>query len=159
MNAVAYEPRGTMIFSALVGLVLQVLPLPAWLAVGRPAFLVVVVLYWSIAAPRAGGMTLGWVAGLVIDAFEGAVLGEHALAVALITYLAIRFHLQIRNRPVLDQSLFAFAALALYEFVVWAIDGWTGHPVNSALRWIHPITGGLIWPVVVLVLGSQPTRR
>ena len=159
MNAVAYEPRGAMILSALVALILQVLPLPTIVAVARPAFLVVVVLYWSIAAPRAGGMTLGWVCGLILDAFEGAVLGQHALAVALVTYLALRFHLQIRNRPVLDQSLFAFAALTLYEFVVWAIDGWTGHPVSSGLRWVHPITGGLLWPVVVLVLGYGVSRR
>jgi len=159
MNAIAYEPRAAMVTSALIALVLQILPLPLWLAIARPPFLVLIVLYWSIASPRAGGMTLGWVAGLVIDAFEGSVLGEHAFAVALVTYLAIRFHLQMRNRPVLDQSLFAFAALAIYEFVVWAIDGWTGHPLSSALRWIHPITGGLFWPVVVLVLGSGPARR
>jgi len=159
MNAAVHEPRGIMVLSALVALVLQILPLPPWLSAGRPAFLVVVVLYWSIEAPRAGGMTLGWVAGLVIDAFEGAVLGEHALSVALVTYLAIRFHLQIRNRQILDQSLFAVAALALYEFVVWAVDGWTGHPINSPLRWIHPITGGLIWPFVVLILGSRSSPR
>jgi rod shape-determining protein MreD len=159
LNAVAREPRGAMIASALVALVLQVLPLPTLVAVARPAFLVVVVLYWSIAAPRAGGMTLGWVCGLILDAFEGSVLGQHAMAVALVTYLALRFHLQIRNRPILDQSLFAFAALTIYEFVVWAIDGWTGHPVGSGLRWVHPITGGLIWPVVVFVLGYGVSRR
>jgi rod shape-determining protein MreD len=159
MNAVARGPRGAMLLSAIGALILQVLPLPGFLAVIRPAFLVIVVLYWSIASPRAGGMTLGWVAGLVLDAFQGAVLGQNALAVAIVTYLALRFHLQIRNRPVLDQSLFAFAALTLYEFIVWAIDGWTGHPLSSALRWVHPIAGGLVWPVVVLVLGRRSFAR
>jgi rod shape-determining protein MreD len=159
MSAVAREPRARMLLSALIALVLQVLPLPWALSVIRPAFLVVVVLYWSIAAPRAGGLTFGWFAGLVLDMFQGVVLGQHALAVALVTYLAIRFHLQIRNRPILDQSLIAFVALTLYEVVVWAIDGWTGHPVASALRWLPPIAGGLIWPVVALLLGRGQSFR
>ncbi len=43
-------------------------------------------------------------------------------------------------------------ALVAYEFILFAIDGWTGHPNTSALRWIHTVTGALIWPLVVAVL-------
>jgi rod shape-determining protein MreD len=141
-----------MLLTALVGLILTVLPLPEWLAIARPVFLVLTVLYWSIAAPRAGGLALGFVAGLALDVFRGAVLGQHALALTTITYVAVREHQKIRSKPAFQQSLILFGALAVYEFIVFAIDGWSGHPVTTPLRWIHPLTGALVWPLVAAVL-------
>ncbi|MGH8142153.1 MAG: rod shape-determining protein MreD, partial [Steroidobacteraceae bacterium] len=84
------HPRTTVVLTSLVALVLTLVPLPHWAAILRPAFLVLVVLYWSTMLPRAGGMTLGFGSGLALDAFQGSVLGEHALALSFVTYLAIR---------------------------------------------------------------------
>ena len=63
------------------------------------------------------------------------------------------------RRSLRRKALIVFAALTLYEFVVWCIDGWTGHTLNSALRWLHPVTGGLIWPVVFGVLSRTHRPR
>ena len=155
----AGELRFRMLLTALAGLTLTVLPLPGWLDVVRPAFLVLTVLYWSIAAPRAGGIALGWFGGLLLDVFQGPVLGQHALALALVTYLAVREHQRIRSKPAFQQSLFVFAALFLYEFVVFAIDGWSGHPLASPLRWIHTVTGALVWPAAAAMLGATARRH
>lgn len=159
MMARAAEPRGAVLLSALIALIFQVVPLPDIVSVARPAFLVLIVIYWSIAAPRAGGIALAFIAGLALDVFKGAVLGQHALAVSLVAYLAIRFHLLIRNKPLFEQAIFAAAALGIYEFVVWCIDGWTGHALSSGLRWIHPITGGIVWPVISTVLSRTHSSR
>ena len=128
------EPRVWMIFSGFIALFLSVLPLPGWLDVVRPAFLVLAVLYFSITAPRAGGLALGFLAGLALDVFQGAVLGQHALALTLVTYIMVREHQKIRSKPAFQQSLIVFFALLAYEFVVFAIDGWTGHPITTPLR-------------------------
>ena len=149
------EPRGRMIFTSLVALALQALTLPYWLAVIRPQFLVLVVLFWSVNAPRAGGLTLGLLAGLALDVFQGSVLGQHGLALSLITYIAVREHQRIRSKPVLQQALMVPVALALYEFVAFAIDGWTGHPITNPLRWVHVATGAIIWPLVSIVLARR----
>lgn len=158
MNVRASEPRGAMLLSAFIALIFQVVPLPGWLAIVRPAFLVIVVLYWSIAAPRAGGLFFPFLCGLALDVFRGAVLGEHALALVIVAFLAIRFHLLIRNKPLFEQALIAFAALALYEFVAWCIDGWIGHSLTG-LRWLHPVTGGLLWPIVYGLLSRTHRPR
>ncbi len=144
-----------MMLTVIVGLVLTVLPLPAWLDVLRPAFLVLTVLYWSVNAPRTGGIALGFFAGFALDVFQGPVLGQHALALALVAYIAVREHQRIRTKPALQQALIAFAFLATYEFVVFAIDGWSGHPVTSPLRWVHTVTGALIWPPVAAILAYR----
>ncbi len=146
------EPRGRVVVTAIVALILTVLPLPEWLAIVRPAFLVLTVLYWSIAAPRAGGLTLGFASGLTLDVFRGAVLGQHALALTTITYVVVREHQRIRSKPAFQQSLIVFAALAMYEFIVFAIDGWSGHQVGNPLRWVSVFTGALVWPLATAVL-------
>ena len=159
MNARAVEPRAAMLFSSFVALIFQVVPLPAGLSIVRPAFLVIVVLYWSISAPRAGGLFFPFLCGLALDVFQGAVLGEHGLVLVTVAFLAIRFHLLIRNKPLFEQALIAFAALAFYEFIVWCIGGFSGHTLNAGLRWLHPITGGLLWPVVSGVLARTHRPR
>jgi rod shape-determining protein MreD len=145
--------------SVLVALILTVLPLPPWADVVRPAFLVLTVIYWSVNAPRAGGLAIGFVAGLLLDVFQGPVLGEHALALSLITYIAVREHQRIRSKPAIQQALIVFAALILYEVVLFMIDGWTGNPVTSPLRWVHTVTGALIWPPAAAILNYGAGQR
>jgi rod shape-determining protein MreD len=153
------DSRTRLLLSALVALILTVLPLPPLLDVVRPAFLVLTVLYWSVNAPRTGGLAIGFFAGLALDVFQGPVLGEHALALSLVTYIAVREHQRIRSKPVIQQALIVFAALIVYEVVLFMIDGWTGHPVTSPLRWVHTVTGALIWPPAAAILGYGAGHR
>jgi rod shape-determining protein MreD len=148
----AQDSFGRILVTVIVGLALSVLPLPQWLAAVRPAFLVLTVMYWSIAAPRTGGIALGFFSGLALDVFRGAVLGQNALALGAITYVAVREHQKIRLKPAFQQALIMLGALVAYEFILFAIDGWTGHPNTSPLRWIHALTGALIWPLATAVL-------
>jgi len=152
------DSRGRLFLTVLVALILTVLPLPHLLDVVRPAFLVLTVLYWSVNAPRTGGIALGFFAGLMLDVFQGPVLGEHALALSLVTYIAVREHQRIRSKPAIQQALIVFAALLVYEVVLFMIDGWTGHPVTSPLRWVHALTGALIWPPTAAILAYSAGR-
>ena len=141
------------------GWCLTLVPLPHWVAIARPAFLVLAVLYWSTMVPRAGGHRPRLCQGLALDVFEGSLLGEHALALAFVTYLAMRLHLLMRAKPLFEQSIFVFAALMVYEFLLWVIDGWSGHPLTAPARWVHTLTGGLIWPLVVGIPRAFPHHR
>jgi len=152
------QMRFRIALTALVALILTVLPLPKWLDVLRPAFLVLTVLYWSINTPRAAGIGLGFLCGLVLDVFQGPVLGEHALALSIVAYIAVREHQRIRSKPAFQQSLVVFAVLVFYEFVVFAIDGWTGHPITSPLRWLHCLTGAFVWPMAAAILSYSEGR-
>ncbi len=153
------QGRGRLFVSVFVALVLTVLPLPPWLDVLRPAFLVLAVLYWSVNAPRTGGIALGFFAGLALDVFQGPVLGEHALALSLVTYIVVREHQRIRSKSAIQQALIVFAALIIYEIVLFMIDGWTGHAVTTALRWVHTLTGALIWPPAAAIFAYAAGRR
>jgi rod shape-determining protein MreD len=158
MNMGRDEPRWGVFFTVLVALILQVLPLPDWLSAVRPSFIAVVVIYWGIYAPHAGGIFAPWLAGLALDVFKGDVLGQNALAIALVAYIAMSLHQRLRNQTLIQQSLFVFAVLTLNEFVVWGIEGWSGHAVSSPWRWIQPMIGAMLWPFVALLAGRTHSR-
>jgi len=148
-----------ILLTSVVGLVLNILPLPYWLTLIRPAFLVLVVLYWSTMTPFVAGLALGFIGGLALDVFQGSLLGEHALALSFITYLAVRLNLLMRAKPLFEQSLHVFAALLIYELLLWVVDGWTGRSLSNWLRWVHTATGALLWPVIAGVLGRFHAPR
>ena len=67
------HPRTSMVLSSLAALVLAIVPLPFPLDALRPDFLVLVVFYWSIQSPRAGGLSLAFFAGLALGSIMGTI--------------------------------------------------------------------------------------
>lgn len=150
--------RLPMVFSALVALALAVIPLPAVIDAFRPDFLVLVVFYWSIESPRTGGLTLAFIAGLALDVVRGVVLGQHALALTLTAAWATHLRLRLRVFSVLSQCLTIFALLTGYQFVLFWIDGATGNPVTAFGRWLAPVVGALLWPLLAGLLSRSHDR-
>ena len=150
--------RLPMALSSLVALALAVLPLPQALEAFRPDFLVLVVLYWSIESPRAGGLTLAFMAGLALDVIQGVVLGQHAPALTLVSAWATHLRLRLRVFSILSQCLTIFALLTAYQFVLFWVDGATGNPVTTFGRWLAPVIGAMLWPVIMGILSRLHER-
>jgi rod shape-determining protein MreD len=150
--------RLPMALSALVALALAVLPLPSVMEAFRPDFLVLVVFYWSIESPRAGGLTLAFMAGLALDIIQGVVLGQHALALTLMAGWATHLRLRLRVFSMLSQCLTIFALLTGYQFILFWVDGATGNPVTTFGRWLAPVIGALLWPLIVGILSRLHER-
>jgi rod shape-determining protein MreD len=145
--------------TALIALVLTLLPLPQLLSIIWPNLLVLTVLYWSTMAPQAGGMLLGFLAGLALDVLGGSQLGQHAFALAALTYLAIKLHLLTRAKPLFEQAIFAAIGLLVYELLLWAIDGFSSRATSGWTRWLHVPVGAALWPVAAGLLGRLHSTR
>lgn len=94
-----------ILLSFVIAFVLAIVPLPPLLQIVRPEFVTIVLIYWCIALPARIGVGIGWSVGLVMDVLVDTLLGQHALTFALIAYLSIKFHQQIRVFPVWQQAL------------------------------------------------------
>jgi len=150
--------RLPMALSALGALALAIIPLPKALDALRPDILVLVVFYWSIESPRAGGLALAFFAGLGLDVINGVVLGQHALALTLMAAWATHLRLRLRVFSVMSQSLTIFALLTGYQFILFWVDGATGNPVTSFGRWLAPVIGAVIWPFLAGALSRLRER-
>ncbi len=123
-----------------------------------PDLLALVLVFWNVHQPRRVGVGLAFAFGLVVDIHEGAVLGQHALAYTLLSYLANTVHRRV--------LWFSLPAQALHVLPVF----FAGHAVAMLARlaaggmfpgWMvlgAPLFEALLWPLVVLLL-LAPQRR
>lgn len=145
--------------TTIIALILAIVPLPEVLRPARPHLLLLLAIYWSLSAPRIAGLMFAWMCGLAIDVLKGTILGQHAVAFLVVAYLTHKFQLRMRIFPIYHQTLTVFMLLALYEFVVFWIDGIIGPAVTTWLRWLPVITGTLLWPLLVAVLDTWNRGR
>lgn len=132
----------------VLSLAATVVPLPDWLAPLRPNFMALAVLWLCLVSLRTTGLFVAWSAGLAVDALSGLLLGQHALALVIIAYVALKLRLRIRAFPVLHQTVVVLGLLALSEFTLFLIDGVAGHPVTDWARWASVLTGAACWPLL-----------
>jgi rod shape-determining protein MreD len=144
--------------TVVIALILAVLPLPRWMDIARPYLLLLLVIYWSLSAPRIAGLMFAWLCGMAIDLLKGTTLGQHALAFLVVSVLTHKFQLRIRIFPLSQQTLTVLILLLLYEGLVWYTDGVLGYPVTTWARWIPVLTSTLLWPVIVGILDTWNRR-
>jgi len=141
-----------IIFTFVVSMVLTIVPLPEWLALFRPEWMVLTLIYWCMALPHRVGVISGFGLGLLLDVLKGAVFGQHAMALAIIAYLTLKVHQQVRVFPRWQQALSIMGLLIIAQMLVMWINGIAGHKGNSWLYWLPTISSTLLWPWVYLIL-------
>jgi rod shape-determining protein MreD len=143
----------------IAALAATVLPLPDWLGMVRPDFVALTVLWFCLISPRMTGLFHAWGAGLALDAFRGVLLGQHALTLIVITYVATKLRLQIRAFPPLQQTAVILALLWLNEFLLFWIDGVSGHAITDWRRWLAVPVGAACWPLITGLYARVVARR
>ena len=146
------ERRLTSQFALLtfvLALALTVMPLPTSIAPYRPEWVPLILIFWSLMAPERFGLLTAFWMGLFLDTLSGALLGQHALALVVVVYLTLRFHLRIRVFPTWQFGTTIVLLLTLYEFVLFWIDGVAGRSVPLVERWAPLIASALVWPLIL----------
>jgi rod shape-determining protein MreD len=95
---------GVILLTFMVAYVLAILPLPPWLQWGRPEWVALTLIYWSIALPERVGIATGLVLGVGLDVLEGAVLGQNALALMVVVALSLVLYQRLRVYSLGQQS-------------------------------------------------------
>jgi rod shape-determining protein MreD len=153
------------ILSLVATLALASVPLPDAVAPLRPDWVAVVLLYWSLMAPRHFSLMTAFWMGIALDTLTGALLGQNALALLVIVYLAEKFHLRLRVFPLSQLAITVLLLLGLYEFILFWIDGMApemtqagldaGRTVSLAERWVPPLTGTLVWVALYMLFDRR----
>lgn len=127
-------------------------------AAWAPDVLAVVLVFWTVHQPLRVSIGAAFVFGLLMDVYQGGLLGQHAMAYTVLSFLAITVHRRLLWFTVPSQ-----AAQVLPLFVV-------AHALELLLRllgggtfpgwWVllAPVLEAALWPVASVVL-LAPQRR
>jgi rod shape-determining protein MreD len=158
MNSRASHQGGWLIVASFaLAYVLTLVPLPEVLERARPEWVALVLIYWCMAVPERVGVGTGWVAGLIQDAIQSTLLGQHALTYALLAYLTLKLHQRIRVYPVWQQAISVMVLLLLAQTILLWVNGVIGRPSLGWEGWLTALTGTLLWPV--LFVSMREFRR
>lgn len=150
--------RMPVIMSFIVALMLTIMPLPTAVEAFRPDWLAMLVIFWAMQLPRTWSVGTAWIVGIILDVSQGTLLGQHALALCCVAFITVRFHLLMRVFPVPQLTATVLPILALYQFLLFWINGVAGINAPSIVYWGPVISGTLLWPVVLVFLSSMRYR-
>ncbi len=127
---------------------LRVVPVPYPVNAINPDWVLLTLIYWTLMLPYRKGVFNAWSVGLLTDVLMGRNLGEYALIYALIGYFCINLHKQLRQYPLIQQSVFIFISLLLAQLLIFLIENIQSPTPFSVVFWLPVITGTLCWPLI-----------
>lgn len=152
MSAVMRRGTPIIVLSLIIALMLTIMPLYTWAEEIRPHIVLMVVMYWAMALPHRVNIGVAWVMGLLLDVSYDAVLGQYALALALIAFFTVNLHQRLRVFPLWQQAIVVFVFAVIYSLIVLWIKGITGNAPSVWTIITPSFTTALLWPPAFLLL-------
>lgn len=143
---------GVVILTVLAAYILAILPLPPWLQWGRPEWVALTLIYWSIALPERVGIASGLVLGVGLDVLEGAVLGQNALALMVVVLLSLMLYQRLRVYNLGQQAGVVFILVGINQLICQWVQNIEGLGASSLLFLLPAVSSALLWPVVFHLL-------
>ena len=147
---------GTIIGSFVLALFLNFLPWRDMRLV--PDFVALVIAFWCVRQPRLVGLGVAWSVGLLTDAGNGVLLGQHALAYSVLAFLSVWLSRRILWFGPMLQSLHIALILLVAEGATLVVRLAAGDPFPGWPIVVRPLFGALLWPGVTWLL-LLPQRR
>lgn len=146
---------GLIVFGTfLIALVLSQIPMPDMLTWARPAWVLLVLIYWVMALPHRIGLVSAFTLGLVLDLVRGAVLGLDALSLTLIAFLVLLLYKRMRMFPLWQQSGLILVLVGINQLLFHWMQGITGTTSGSLLFLLPAAVSAFVWPWLFLLLRS-----
>ncbi len=148
------RPLGALVVSAslLVAMMLRVVPLPKELFIYNPDWVLLFLIYWTMAIPDRVGVVYAWCVGLFCDVLTGRMLGQHPLAYALVAYICVRLYRRLRLYPMSQQMFSVLLLLLLNQLLIFWTQNIKAPRVIGLAYWFPSLIGALVWPTVFLML-------
>ena len=143
-------------FTLLAALGLNLLPVGRHPA--QPDLLAVVLVFWNVHQPRRVGVGLAFLFGLLMDVHEGALLGQHALAYTLLSFVAITIHRRLTWFGLAEQALQILPVFAAAHVVALLTRLAAGGMFPGWPLLLAPLIEAALWPLMTLLL-LAPQRR
>src|SRR5699024_7878630 len=135
-----------IVFTFFLASILQVVPLPDAINLGRPWWIGMVLIFWVLALPHRIGVLAGFLVGLYTDILLGRVLGVYGMSFALLAYLTLNSHRRLRVYGALQQSFAVFLLLGVAAFCVHILNGSLGkNTVSPAVTLLPVLFSALFW--------------
>jgi rod shape-determining protein MreD len=132
--------------SIILSLILMLIPWSGWLKIAQPYWLALVIIYWSIEAPRQTGMLTAFFYSILLDVLYGSLFGKHGFSMVAMVFLISKIHKRLKMTSFWQLTLMV-GALLLNDLIIRTFIDWISMNKEDFTINLWPIfTSILIWP-------------
>ena len=128
--------------------------LPQMIEIISPFWLLLFFVYWLIYSNSEGIYRFAFILGILLDVFQGGILGQNALALVISSAFILSVKKSFFVSNLTTQQVYIFIAsliyLALFLMTHIAVQG-------IQIQWLvvlTPFTGAILWPAVRFLLAK-----
>ncbi len=141
---------GFVALSVIVALVFNLLP---WRDLrGVPDLVALVITFWAIHQPRFMGIGIPFLVGLLMDAANGVLFGQHALAYAVLAFLANALHRRLLWFPAWAQAIHVLVLFMLAQVLMLFVRMFAGSTFPGWSYFLGSVVAAALWPLATFVL-------
>jgi len=145
-----------MAFTFVLALLFNLLP---WRDInGLPDLLALVLTFWCVHQPRRMGIGTAWMLGLLMDAGNGALLGQHAFAYAVLAFAAISLRRRILWFSPWQQAAHVVVMLLGSQLLMLGVRLIAGGSFPGFAYFAGSLIAAALWPAATFLL-LFPQRR
>lgn len=127
-------------------------------AAWAPDVLAVVLVFWTVHQPLRVSIGAAFVFGLLMDVHQGGLLGQHAMAYTVLSFLAITVHRRLLWFTVPSQAAQVFPLFVVAHALELLLRLLGGGTFPGWWVLLAPVLEAALWPVASIVL-LAPQRR
>jgi rod shape-determining protein MreD len=127
-------------------------------AAWAPDVLAVVLVFWTVHQPLRVSIGAAFVFGLLMDVHQGGLLGQHAMAYTVLSFLATAVHRRLLWFSVPSQAAQVFPLFVVAHALELLLRLMGGGTFPGWWVLLAPVLEAALWPVASIVL-LAPQRR
>lgn len=140
-----------LLIATLAMLALSILPLPTVLSAYRPAWVLLLALYVQCFMPQYFNLSILMLVGLCLDVLLATVMGEHAFALLLVTWMFNNKSRRLQFFTMGQQMALIGLLVFIYQLTIVGIDAFLGYHYSYWLPFNCALISFLFWPWLKLL--------
>lgn len=140
-------------------LILSILPMPEFISAFRPPWILLLILYIEYYVPDNFRVSTLFLVGFLLDVLLSTVLGEHAFALLLVTWIASGKSRRFQFFSMTQQMCIIGIFCLFYQSVLLLIHALLGFHYNIFVPPISALFGIFFWPWIRILGDSSLATR
>tara|TARA_B100000795_G_C22774704_1_gene429472 strand:+ start:1213 stop:1677 length:465 start_codon:yes stop_codon:yes gene_type:complete len=139
---------------SIIAFMIGAISLPSFLELASPFWLLTFFTYWLIYSNGKNVFTSAFILGILLDVFQGAILGQNALALVLSSAFILNVKKSFFVSNITTQQVYVFFSTLIYLITFLLI-----HLMFNGLdiKWLillSPFISALLWPLIRFTLAK-----
>ena len=136
--------------TVLLAFMLDIMPLHHTISIGRPVWIVLIMVYWILIAPDHFNLGFAFIIGILLDVITATHFGVHSIILVSIAFFVSSQSHRLRLFPWAQQMFVLMLITIAYQLsIIWCQIYLFHNDTPLLLGLVPALSNALIWPYVV----------